>query len=64
MREFLDRIIKADHYAQNVADIGRAKNTADQHIRIRRPTFPCLRKAGLKLKMHKCHVGSTQIDFR
>ena len=59
MREGLDRVIKADQCAQYVDDIGIAANDADQLIKILRATFECIRKAGLKLTIHKCHFGAT-----
>ena len=48
MREYLDTVIKADQCAQYV-DI--------------RAVFKCIRKAGLKLTIEKCHFGVTQIEF-
>ena len=63
MREYLDKVIKADQCAQYVDDIGIAANDAEQLIKNLRATFQCLRHAGLKLTMHKCHFGATEIDF-
>ena len=63
MREYLDRVIKGDHCVQYVDDIGIAANDADHLIRNLRATFECIRVAGLKLAMHKCHFGATEIDF-
>ena len=63
MREYLDRVIKADQCAQYVDDIGVAATDADQLIVNLRATFQCIREAGLKLSMHKCHFGATEIDF-
>ena len=63
MREYLDRVIKADQCAQYVDDIGIAANDAEQLIKNLRATFECIREAGLKLTMHKCHFGATEIDF-
>ena len=63
MREYLDRVIKADQCAQYVDDIGIAANDADHLTRNLRATFECIRDAGLKLAMHKCHLGATEIDF-
>ena len=62
MREYLDRVIKADQCAQYV-DIGVAATDANQLIVNLRATFQCIREAGLKLSMHKCHFGATEIDF-
>ena len=36
---------------------------ADHSIKYLRATFECIRKAGLKLTIHKCHFGATEIDF-
>ena len=63
MREYLDKVIKADQCAQYVDDIGIAANDAEQLINNLRATFQCIQKAGLKLTMHKCHFGATEIDF-
>ena len=64
MREYLDKVIKADQCAQYVDDIGIAANDAD-HLRTNlRATFKCIQEAGLKLTMHKCHFGAKEIDFR
>ena len=63
MRDYLDRVIKADQCAQYVDDIGIAANDAGHLIRNLRATFECIRKAGLKLAMYKCHFGATKIDF-
>ena len=48
MREYLDKVIKADQCAQNVDDIGIAANNATQLINNLRATFECIRTAGLK----------------
>ena len=63
MREYLDKVIKADQCAQYVDDIGIAANDADHLIANLRATFKCIQKAGLKLTMHKCHFGAKEIDF-
>ena len=63
MREYLDKVIKADQCAQYVDDIGIAANDAEQLINNLRATFQCIQQAGLKLTMHKCHFGATEIDF-
>ena len=63
MRECLDRVIKADQCAQYVDDIGIAANDANHLIANLRATFECIREAGLKLTMHKCHFGANEIDF-
>ena len=62
IREYLDKVIKADQCAQYVDDIGIAANDADHLIQNLRPTFECIRQAGLKLTMNKCAFGATEID--
>ena len=63
MREYLDKVIKADQCAQYVDDIGIAANDADHLITNLRATLKCIQEAGLKLTMHKCHFGAKKIDF-
>ena len=63
MRDYLDCVIKVDQCAQYVDDIGVAAIDANHLITNLRATFQCIREAGLKLSMHKCHVGATEIDF-
>ena len=61
--KYLDPVIKADQFAQNVDNIGIAANTPEQLIKNLRAVFQCLRKAGLKLSMAKCHFGVQEVDF-
>ena len=63
MGEYLAKVIKADQCAQNVDDIGIAANDTEQLMKNLRATFQCIRETGLKLTMHKCHFGATEIDF-
>ena len=63
IREYLDPVIKADQCSQYVDDIGRAANTPEQLIKNLQAVFQCLRKAGLKLSMAKCHFGVQEVDF-
>ena len=63
MREFLDHVIKANQCARYVDDIGITANDADHLIKNLRATFECIKEAGLKLAMHKCHFGATEINF-
>ena len=44
-------------------DIGIAANTTEQLIKNIREVFKCIRKAGLKLTIGKCHFGVTQLEF-
>ena len=61
MREYLDKVIKAAQCAQYVDDIGIVANNATQLINNLRATFECVRTAGLKLTMHKCHFGAKKM---
>ena len=63
LRKYLDPVIKADQCAQSVDDIGIAANTPQQLIKNLRAVFECLRKAGLKLSIAKCHFGVQEVDF-
>ena len=49
MREYLDRVIKADQCAQYVDDIGIAANDAEHLIK--------------NLRSNQCHFGAIEIDF-
>ena len=62
MREYLDKAIKADQCAQYVDDIGIAANDAKQLCANIKTVFECIRNAGLKLTMSKCHFG-VKVDF-
>ena len=63
MREYLDKVIKADQCAQYVDDIGIAANSVTQLIRNIKAVFECIRQAGLKLTIEKCHFGVTEVEF-
>ena len=63
MREYLDTVIKADQCAQYVDDIVIAANTTEQLIKNFRAVFKCIREAGLKLTIEKCHFGVTQVEY-
>ena len=63
MQKYLDPVIKADQCAQYVDDIGIAVKTPEQLIKKLGAVFQCLRKAGLKLSMAKCHFGVQEVDF-
>ena len=63
MREYLDPVVKADQCAQYVDDIAIAANIGtDLNLNIR-GVFMCIRLAGLKLKIEKCHFGIRQGEF-
>ena len=63
MREYIDKVIKADQCAQYLDDIGIAANDAEQRFQSLGAVFQCTRNAGLKLTTHQCHFGATEIDF-
>ena len=63
LREYLDKVIRADQCAQYVDDIGIAANDTDHLIANLRAKFKCIQEAGLELTMPKCHFGATEIDF-
>ena len=63
MREYLDPVVKADQCAQYLDDIGIAANNATDLTRNIRAVFQCIRKAGLKLTIEKCHFGVRQVEF-
>ena len=63
MREYLDPVVKADQCAQYVDDIGIAANNATDLTRNIRAVFKCIRNAGLKLTIEKCHFGVRQVEF-
>ena len=63
LREYLDPVVNADQCAQNMDAIGiAAKNATDLTGNIR-AVFQCIRKAGLKLTVEKCHFGVRQVEF-
>ena len=63
MREYLDPVVKADQCAQYVDEIGIAANNATDLTRNIRAVFKCIRQAGLKLTIEKCHFGVRQVEF-
>ena len=63
MREYLDPVVKADQWAQYVDDIGIAANNATDLTRNIRAVFQCIRNAGLKLTIEKCHFGVRQVEL-
>ena len=64
MREYLDPVVKADQCAQYVDDFGIAANNATDLTRNIRAVFKCIRQAGLKLTIEKCHFGNRQVEFQ
>ena len=63
MREYLDPVVKADQCAQYVDDLGTAANNATDLTRNIRAVFKCIRNAGLKLTIDKCHLGVRQVEY-
>ena len=63
MREYLDPVVKADQCAQYLDDIGSAAHKAADLTRKNRAVFHCIRNAGLKMKIEKCHFGVRQVEF-
>ena len=63
MREYLDPVVKADQCAQHVDDIGIAANNATDLTWNIRAVLQCIRNAGLKLTIEKCHFGVKQVEF-
>ena len=63
MQEYLDPVVKADQCAQYVDDIGIAANNTTDLTRNIRAVFKCIRLAGLKLTVEKCHFGVRQVEF-
>ena len=63
IREYLDPVVKANQCAQYVDDIGIAANKATDFTRNVRAVFKCIRQAGLKLTIEKCHFGVRQVEF-
>ena len=63
MREYLDPAVKADQSAQCANDIGIEANIATDLTRNIQAVFKCIRNAGLKLTIEKCHFGDRQVEF-
>ena len=63
MRDYLDPVVKADQCVQYDDDIGIAANIATELTRNIRAVFKCIRQAGLKLTIEKCHFGVREVEF-
>ena len=63
LREYLDPVVNAEKCAQYVDDIGMAANNATDLTRNIRAVFKCIRNAGLKPTIEKCHFGVRQVEF-
>ena len=62
-RRYLDPVIKADQCAHYVDNFSIATNNHQEIFKDLRAVFQCLRKAGLKLSMAKCHFGVQEVIF-
>ena len=60
---FMREYFKADQCAQYVDDIGIAANSVTQLKCNIRAAFGCIRQAGHKLSIDKCHFGVTEVKF-
>ena len=63
LREYLDPVVKADHCAQCVDDIGSAANKATDVTLNIGAVFKCISQTGLKLTIEKFHFGVRQVEF-
>ena len=63
MREYLDPVVKADQCAPYVVDTGIAANNVTDLTRNIRAVLKCIRQAGLKLTIEKCHFRVRQVEF-
>ena len=63
IREYLDRVLKADQCRQNVDVFGVADKTTQQMIKKLGAVFKCLRKADRKLSLATCLFRVQEIDF-
>ena len=63
MREYVDRVVKADKYAQYVDDIEIATHNAEEMKTNMREDFECVREAGLRMTMTKCQFGAKELEF-
>ena len=55
--------MKADQFAQYIDDIGIQANIARDLTRNIQAVFKCIRHAGLKLTIEKCHFGVRHVEF-
>ena len=61
--EFLDKVRKANQSAQFADNIGIPANSVTKLIQTIRADFECIRNAGLKLTIDKCHFGVIKVEF-
>ena len=63
MREYVDPVVKADHCARYLYDIGIAAKIATDVTRNTRAVCKCIRHKGLKLTIEKWHFGVRKVEF-
>ena len=63
MRKYLDACIGQDKCFQYVDDLGTAAHTFDELLTNLSSIYECIRNSGLKLTIHKCGFGSSEIQF-
>ena len=63
LREYLDRVVRADQCAQYVDDFAIAANNATDLTRNIRAVFQWICQARLKVTIEKCHYGVRQFEF-
>ena len=59
----MDPVVKVDHCAQYVDDIGSAANNATDLSRNIRAVFKFIFQEELELKIEKCHFGVRKVEF-
>ena len=62
-RDYLDPVVKVDHCAQYVDDIGIADKNASDLSRSIQIVCKCIRQAGLRLTIETCDFGVRQVEF-
>ena len=63
IREYLDPVVKAYQWAHYGDDNGNATKSAKDLTRNIGAVFKCLRQAGLKLTIERCHIGARHVEF-
>ena len=63
MRVYLEPVVEAEYCAQYVDGIQIAANNATDHTRKIQAVFKCIRQAGLKPTIGKCHFEVRSVEF-
>ena len=63
MREYLDRMVKADQWAPYVDDLGIAVKNATDNTRNVRAISQYIRRGGVKRTIDKCFSGVRLVEF-